>query len=273
MKAADDAYGAEVCGEIRIKPHPAGRWPANVVLSHEDGCREVGTKRVRPSGGSISGSEPSNAATNIYGEFGRTPFPREAETLSAWECVPECAVRLLDEQSGERKTNPGTYRNKSAPSGYGGGWTGSQAGTVTSVGDTGGASRFFYCAKASPSERNRGMPEGTTNQHPTVKPLSIMSWLLTLVVPPGGTILDPFMGSGTTGCAAARLGIDFIGIDNDPESVRTAERRIAYWASPAARQTSPTRRAETPYRPACDTTDIAQLGFPVDSPIPDRASA
>lgn len=93
-------------------------------------------------------------------------------------------------------------------------------------GPKGGASRFFYCAKASKKERNAGMPTGETNGHPTIKPLKLMEYLIRLITPPGGTCLDPFMGSGTTGVAARRLGFGFIGIEMSPEYVEIAKRRI-----------------------------------------------
>jgi len=93
-------------------------------------------------------------------------------------------------------------------------------------GDSGSASRFFYCAKASKSERNLGLPEGTTNKHPTVKPLSLIEYLIKLISGEGGTVLDPFMGSGTTGIASVRLGRKFIGYELDKESFVTAETRL-----------------------------------------------
>jgi site-specific DNA-methyltransferase (adenine-specific) len=82
------------------------------------------------------------------------------------------------------------------------------------------AARFFYCAKASKRDRDEG------NNHPTVKPTDLMRYLCRLVTPPGGTILDPFMGSGSTGKAAMLEGFDFIGIERDPEYVKIAEARI-----------------------------------------------
>lgn len=89
-------------------------------------------------------------------------------------------------------------------------------------GDSGSAARFFYCAKASKSERGAG------NDHPTVKPLSLMEWLCKLTkTPTGGVVLDPFMGSGTTGVARHRVGRPFIGIEKDEHSFEIAERRIA----------------------------------------------
>jgi hypothetical protein len=86
--------------------------------------------------------------------------------------------------------------------------------------DTGTAARFFYCAKASRSERGDG------NTHPTVKPLALMRWLVRLVTPPGGTVLDPFTGSGTTGRAAILEGRQFAGIEREPEYFEIAKRRV-----------------------------------------------
>ncbi len=92
--------------------------------------------------------------------------------------------------------------------------------------ETGGASRFFYCAKASSSERNRGLEKNT---HPTVKPISLMKYIITLLAPPANPIcLDPFMGSGSTGVACKELGIDFIGIEKEKEYIEIAEKRIYY---------------------------------------------
>jgi site-specific DNA-methyltransferase (adenine-specific) len=120
-------------------------------------------------------------------------------------------------------------------------------------GDSGSAARFFYCAKASKRDRDEGCegmearttkafeggqiasaktPEAmggertTRNHHPTVKPTDLMRYLCRLVTPPGGTVLDPFMGSGSTGKAAMLEGFGFIGIERDPEYVKIAEARI-----------------------------------------------
>ena len=124
--------------------------------------------------------------------------------------------------------------------------------TMERNGDSGSAARFFYCAKASRSEREAGMGEaperpmlwsaGTKNpgsfqsenthraarnNHPCVKPLALMIYLCRLITPPAGTILDPFMGSGTTGMAARAEGFRFIGIDKEKEYCDIAERRIS----------------------------------------------
>lgn len=110
--------------------------------------------------------------------------------------------------------------------------------------DSGSAARFFYCGKASRKDRHEGMEDpgpqfkhGTTlrqventatkgNTHPTVKPVELMRWLVRLITPPGGVVLDPFMGSGSTGKAAMRERFQFIGIEMDQEYFRIAELRI-----------------------------------------------
>jgi DNA modification methylase len=87
-------------------------------------------------------------------------------------------------------------------------------------GDSGSASRFFYCAKTSKSDRGDG------NIHPTVKPTDLMRYLCRLVTPPGGTIMDPFMGSGSTGKAAKLENLNFVGIELNEEYFKIAKDRI-----------------------------------------------
>lgn len=113
--------------------------------------------------------------------------------------------------------------------GKGGIWsesTGKRAGPTH--GDTGSAARFFYCAKASKKDRGEG------NTHPTVKPTELMRYLCRLVTPPGGVVLDPFMGSGSTGKAAILEGFAFIGIERERESFDTAVARIGRTGSARA---------------------------------------
>jgi DNA modification methylase len=88
----------------------------------------------------------------------------------------------------------------------------------------GGASRFFYCAKPSTEERSFGCKR---NPHPTVKPVELMRWLVKLVTPIGGTVLDPFLGSGTTGMACRYEHRAFVGIEREAEYIAIAERRMA----------------------------------------------
>lgn len=123
--------------------------------------------------------------------------------------------------------------------------------------DSGSAARFFYCAKASKRDRDEGLdgmpvterrthgdmapdvsgtshnttgqaPALARNHHPTVKPTALMRYLCRLVTPPGGVVLDPFTGSGSTGKAAALEGFDFIGIELDAEYLEIARRRIEH---------------------------------------------
>ena len=94
--------------------------------------------------------------------------------------------------------------------------------TTTGHADIGGASRFFYVAKADASERPR--VNGTA--HPTVKPLDLMRWLVRLVTPPGGTVLEPFAGSGTTVEACIVEGFDCIAIEKGDEYLPLIMQRI-----------------------------------------------
>ena len=88
--------------------------------------------------------------------------------------------------------------------------------------------RYFYTSRASPTDRSEGLPEGQLNPHPTVKPTDLMQWLVRLVTPRGGLVLDPFMGSGSTGKACMLEGREFIGIDITPEYIPLAEARIRH---------------------------------------------
>jgi DNA modification methylase len=159
-------------------------------------------------------------------------------------------AELLDEQSGQTKStrsemtsNPGTIygSGKGLPSHTG----------IYGHNDSGGASRFFYVAKASKRDRNEGLeglpirrPDDRTetgmgtfaekgvqpaqNFHPTVKPTSLMEYLVKLVTPPNGTVLDPFTGSGSTGKAAILQGFDFIGIEMTEEYLPIIEGRLKH---------------------------------------------
>lgn len=90
-----------------------------------------------------------------------------------------------------------------------------------------GAPRFFYVPKPSRAEKRAGLSEDEP-VHPSVKPVALMRWLVTLVTPPDGLVCDPFCGSGTTGVAAAALDVSFLGIDQDAGYVSMARRRIAH---------------------------------------------
>lgn len=217
-----------------------------------DGCRIAGDMSGANYGGrqassiGYGGTEPDGFATQAH-ESGRWP----ANVL----LDPEAAA-MLDEQSGERQAGA---RPKDNNVGFGNVYTegSGRAGVHRDERielDTGGASRFFYCAKASRAEREAGLREAglreavagamsgpetrpdrptnhplRRNHHPTVKPIDLMRWLVRLVTPPGGTVLDPFTGSGTTAIAAHLEGFSFIGIEREAEYAEIARARIKHW--------------------------------------------
>lgn len=218
----------------------AGRWPANVVLSHTPECRQVGIKRIKGGGGAVyTHSLATNGYEGGWGDMGPTEYQRDAdgmETVEVWECAPDCPAAMLDEMSGIRTSNSGKpFKRHNADNHDGYNCYGKYANneTVGYYGDTGGASRFYYCAKSSRRERDQGLPEGTRNTNPCVKPISLCRWLTKLICPQGGTVLDPFMGSGSIGCAAVLEGFSFVGIDQSAEDVEIAKARIAYWQGQA----------------------------------------
>jgi site-specific DNA-methyltransferase (adenine-specific) len=121
------------------------------------------------------------------------------------------------------------------------------AGTIDRARPKTQASRLFFCAKATRAEREAGcqqLPRRTValytgkthsqrvvrNVHPTVKPVELMRWLVRLVTPPGGLVLDPFAGSGTTGIAAVLEGRQFLGIEREARYVDVACARLTHWA-------------------------------------------
>lgn len=202
----------------------AGRWPANVIFGHHDDCELVGTA-PDTFGGGAKMSKTGEATV----EFGGGYESGDGFAAPVFDCHDDCAVRLLDEQTGiltSGKAAAGGHKRSAenmekGSDVYGGGrgisGTSSTDDAGVLYGDSGGASRFFYCAKTAKSERNAGLPDGMINNHPTVKPVKLMEWLVRMVTPPGGTVLDPFCGSGTTMVAAERLGFDGIGIDRDDD--------------------------------------------------------
>ncbi|MYN42714.1 site-specific DNA-methyltransferase [Duganella sp. FT109W] len=203
----DQRYTSAGSANFAAKPGvrgdaPEGRWPANLI---HDGSEEALSMFPQAPGqqASVRGSEPSAKTAHAYGEFsGRAP---------------------------------------SAPRG-----------------DSGSAARFFYCAKASRQDRNEGLPSSLEpavstdatmracedadwtkrngNHHPTVKPTDLMAYLVRLMTTTGGTVLDPFMGSGSTGKACMREGMQFIGIEMEPDYLKIAEARVKYEIGAVARR-------------------------------------
>ena len=213
-----------------------GRWPANLVLNHTPSCKVVGTKKV--SAPVINrfddGMKPFGEGAGHKFSSVQTGDAGGNEEISVYDCAEGCPVAALDEQAGIRKTSGGNLNR--AGIGFQGGSEGNQDYIPPSEG---GVSRFFnqfietpkapffYSSKTSKAERDRGIPKGT-NQHPTVKPQALMQWLVRLVTPKGGTVLDPYCGSGSTLVAAIHGGFDYIGIERDSDSHHTATLRVAH---------------------------------------------
>jgi len=190
----------------------SGRWPANLVLSHHPDCIQKGTKEVKSKcGGGDKKHVKGESTTGAYGDFSASNDPvsygdeNGMEQVEDWECVEGCPVREMEDQSQ--------------------------------------SARFFYQAKAASKEKfalcrdcDKVIPYKERKQHkdqghelvfhPTQKGIEIMQYLCRLITSPGGIILDPFSGTGSTGVAAIQEGFEFLGVERDPEYVRIAEHRL-----------------------------------------------
>ena len=211
-----------------------GRWPPNVVLTHLVECRPAGLRQVRNHGHGPAARGAGGISTSGHrGQDGLTERRLPVETVEAWDCVPGCPVGELDRQSGVTKSSGGKGE-ASMRTALGGAVYGDYAHTTlgastrAAFGDTGGASRFFpvfrYEAKAPSSERPR-LADGTAWS--TVKPLGFMRWAARLIVPQGGTCLDPFAGTFTTAEACIVEGFPCIAIDKDEKALRLGMERLS----------------------------------------------
>lgn len=198
-RADPDRFQAAQRASIE-KTNALGRWPANVVLSHAPGCKQVGTRTDTFGGG-------ARASSGFVSGYEHDGFAGHDVEVPVWDCVPGCPVGEIDRQSGVSVSRRGRPRRGKAGDGWG------MASTSAEYDDVGGASRFFYVAKADRAQRNAGLPRGQRNGHPTVKPLALMRHLVRLVTPPGGVVLDPFAGSGTTLLAALEEGLEAVGME------------------------------------------------------------
>ena len=213
------AYGSyAVRGSVAAGETSEGRWPPNIVLTHSAGCEPKGTRKVRNRSGSVSADVPSRPVDVIFGDCERVGWRAHGaadglESVEAWDCAADCPVAELDRQSG--RTSGGNRPARRGGIGYGSGAGGTSDGVAISY-DSGGASRFFpgfrYQAKAPASERPRG-EDGTA--HETVKSLGLMRWLVRLITPGGGVVLDCFAGSGTTAEACIVEGFGCVLIDDE----------------------------------------------------------
>lgn len=224
--------GVNVDG-CRVGADEMPRTKSTGVLASENRAMS-GANYVRETTGTVTGRFPANLIHDGSDEV----------------------VRLFP-VTGPSKAVKGARAGKSA--GRLGAFSGQAAVTMGHDDQGGSAARFFYCAKASRSEREAGCeglemkynvgtmsgdadgslltgsgnPRDTSarNHHPTVKPIALMRYLCRLVTPPGGIVLDPFTGSGTTGCAAMLEGFGFIGMERETEYIEIARRRIEYGIS------------------------------------------
>jgi len=189
-----------------------------------DGCRIGSTVETWPASRSYA---PGQMQPGHVGETVETG-PAPAGRWPANVAFDEAAAAMLDAQSGVSSSRSALMPLPRAP-GFAGSVYGGDGSTngasVRGHDDTGGASRFFYTAKASRADRNAGgMAENT---HPTVKPTDLMRWLVRLVTPPGGIVLDPFAGSGSTLVAARAEGVRALGIEREDEYARIIADRLA----------------------------------------------
>jgi len=233
---------------------------AHNVLTHGTGALNIDGSRIGTddnlNGGRYSDGKNENDSF-VFGKGvnkrSKNDFEQPKGRWPANIILDEHTAGLLDEQSGVSKSPSGMItQGGKAKGGFD---VGSSDGTRTSKfqghNDSGGASRFFYVAKASKRDRNEGLDEmpikrpdnrsstgmGTfqekgvqpqQNFHPTVKPTALMEYLVKLVTPPNGTVLDPFTGSGSTGKAAILNGFDFIGIEMTEDYLPIIKARLQH---------------------------------------------
>ncbi|MFK3718669.1 DNA-methyltransferase [Pseudomonas fulva] len=235
----------------------AGTVAANVLV-HGTGALNIDACRVTPTGESRvrsdEDSQDKRYATSGSTNFAAKPGVRGGDPLGRWPANlvhdgSDLVRSSFPEAAGQRGDLKSHAKCRQSPNGIFGGMRPALDHSARMEADK-SAARFFYCAKASRADRNEGLsageqpavaagatmrerenadwPKRNGNHHPTVKPTELMGYLLRLVTPPGGTALDPFMGSGSTGKAAMREGFQFIGCELDPEYLAIAKARIEH---------------------------------------------
>lgn len=223
---------------ITVARKPLVGTVAENVLAHGtgglniDGCRVATDPTVDdPRLGGAGTWKTNKAAKNVY-EGGYAGKEVASSALGRWPANlihdgSDAVLAPFPQAKGQQGALTGAEPSSKTANTFG-----DFAGRTPSEprGDTGSAARFFYCAKASKKDRGEG------NNHPTVKPTDLMAYLCRLVTPPGGVVLDPFMGSGSTGKAAVREGFNFIGCETDDDYFEIAKARIAH-AAPAGAHT------------------------------------
>ena len=215
---------------ICVARKPLSGTVAENVLRHGtgalniDGCRiETNPEVDDPRLGGAGSWSTKSMARHVY-EGGYAGKEVGSNPLGRWPANlihdgSEEVVALFPDSKGQQGDVRGTEKSRTGGEGtncYG------EFGRVPAPkrGDSGSAARFFYCAKAGRAERGEG------NNHPTVKPVALMRYLVRLVTPAGGTVLDPFAGSGTTGLAAQAEGLKYVLIEREPKYAEIAHRRL-----------------------------------------------
>jgi hypothetical protein len=256
------------------RPHstPPGRWPANFVLCHTPHCQPLGEKRMQGTNVPGPGARSIGYAALHGGRAGIQSYASSdgTETVQAWACAEGCPVRVLNEQAGERKSGGGALGQGWSSNGSHEGWKRKAHEHYTDRGSTlastGPASRFFftadwsldvaeqlvhadplrYQAKASRAERDAGMTRRNTN--PCIKPLALLKWLATLLLPPAAyaprRLLVPFAGSGSECIGGLLAGWEeVVGIEQESVYVESACQRMAWWTgyAPECASTTPER--------------------------------
>lgn len=263
----DKMFHGNFSGQVD-NPERTGRFPANTLLTHNHDCQETGTTTDQPVAGKRTatfGTQDTQSGGDGSGGWSSPPI-----TTTTWSCTPNCPVALLDQQSGTltpghwtktKTTGFGEFGN--GKSEYHGTGPKSDAGGAsrffhnsqwTTADDL---TPFIYQAKPGKKERNAGLdglPEkqgggmsGTAdkslktgsgnerdgraqNFHPTVKPVELIRYLIRMVTPPKGTVLDPFLGSGTTAVAAVLEGFDWKGCELTEDYLPIIKGRVK-WAT------------------------------------------
>lgn len=236
--------------------------------------QQWGTGGINVDGCRIEGIKDVPASPRVVHRDGRIYHPsNEDPTTPGWNpnvgrwpanlLLDEEAAVTLDIQTGILNSGKDNKRRQNHDTTAMAGRLGMLDREEVSYGDSGGASRFFYVAKASRSEREQGLEylpklspgqltdrqdgaagtahpragagrdtgnhNGRANNHPTVKPIALMRWLVRLVTPPGGFVLDPFCGSGSTLIAAKSEGFHSVGIDTEADYLNISIGRVTGW--------------------------------------------
>ena len=213
---------------IILARKPLDGTVANNVLAHGVGGLNIDASRVETGDTLSIGSGKPAFASDFSGSNPGTQNP--AGRFPANVLLDEHAAKEMDKQSGVSKSPTGLITQGGDHFSIGS--EEKTRGTkFQGHGDSGGASRFFpvfkYQAKAPKRERPViEREDGTKIQHPTVKPLALLDWLVTLITPPGGLVLDPFAGTGTTLQAATNKGFNPIGIEQDADYIKLINKRL-----------------------------------------------